>query len=90
MASHVQCVGKKSFTTPSQANAALNAIWRAALRGQRRKKYGVETSMPCRSYRCNTCRKWHLTSLPKKSKEDRLKELMERGENGRKEESSKD
>ena len=62
MAKGVQCIGKKTYTTPSAANAALNKIWRSALYGNRRKKYGEDTAMPCRTYQCAECRKWHLTS----------------------------
>lgn len=50
------CKTKKKFKTKRGAEKALSLIWKQAL-GQ-----GKQGKLPCRSYVCPICNKWHLTS----------------------------
>lgn len=56
------CTGKRKWPSEDAADAALGHIWSQCKPGRR-----LET----RSYPCDHCGKWHLTSQPAQpSKED--------------------
>lgn len=50
------CQEKKKFRTKSGADRALYLIWKQAI------NQGKKKTMPCRSYKCEICNRWHLTS----------------------------
>ena len=58
------CVGKKKFATKAKAEYILNSAWRGAIRN------GKTHDLPCRTYKCKECGKWHLTSKKLRTKED--------------------
>ncbi len=53
---------KIRYPTERVANQALNTIWKAAVKGQYRGE-----KMPCRTYKCKSCRGYHLTSQARKT-----------------------
>lgn len=50
------CKGKLRYPTKVKAEKILNAMWKNAIRN------GNNHKLPCRTYKCLTCKKWHLTS----------------------------
>lgn len=48
--------GKRRYTGPKQADEVLSRIWRSRWHGPGK--------LPCRSYGCELCGGWHLTSVP--------------------------
>ena len=58
------CKNKKKFATKDKAEYILNSAWRNALRK------GKTHTLPCRTYKCRECGKWHLTSKKLWTKED--------------------
>lgn len=58
------CQEKKKFKTRNGAEKALMLIWKQAVnQGTKR------NVLPCRSYLCPVCGKWHLTSKAIKRKD---------------------
>lgn len=55
-----RCETKRKFKTKSGADRALWLIWKQAI------SQGSGSELPCRSYLCEICSKWHLTSKAKK------------------------
>lgn len=53
--------GKRRYGSLYAANAALDSIWKLALRGGAGNR---STTLPCRSYACSACRGFHHTSKP--------------------------
>lgn len=50
----MRCEEKKAFPTRRKAELALRTIWR--------KSWNQAHKRPHRSYKCELCGKWHLTS----------------------------
>lgn len=50
------CEGKRKFATRARAENILRLAWRGAIRN------GKTHTLPCRTYKCRSCGKWHLTS----------------------------
>ena len=57
------CLGKRKYPTKAKADYILNKAWKGAIRN------GKDHDLPCRSYKCPTCHKYHLTSKAKLTKE---------------------
>lgn len=58
-----QCGDKTAYRTKYYAEKVLGIMWKNAVNTKKR-------SLPCRTYKCNICKRWHLTSkaIKKESK----------------------
>lgn len=63
MTRHCTAADKKSYPSELEANLQMATI--AFMQNSKHAKRGFREE-PCRSYRCEFCHEWHLTSQPKR------------------------